>query len=93
MISNSSILCYFYKKIRGSVSKIIVLLIFVILNGCHFFKNQNEPSSKFLTDHITALVSTDKPRNYKNIESLNQAADYIEKNDENVFRSRFSARI
>jgi len=52
---------------------IILTLTILLTNGC--FANAVDTLS--IRNHLNKIINTEKPRNFKNIESLNSVADYI----------------
>lgn len=55
----------------------IILILF--LNSCDKGTSQtiSSKAEKELLNHFSAIINTDKPRNYKNIKALNSVAEYI----------------
>lgn len=66
--------------------KLFPLLIFLFFSNLIFASQIDTVSIKM---HLNNIINTEKPRNYKNLESLNFVADYIfnefKKHSDNVF--------
>ena len=57
--------------------KIFLLLLFFYVLLSYPAKAQQHPDKEIIHNHLTAITKTDRYRNYKNIGTLNEVADYI----------------
>lgn len=67
------------KSLKG---KILVLILFTSLVGCTHSQNKNNITLQFadtirINNDLINIINTQKPRNYKNIKTLDSVADYI----------------
>lgn len=57
-------------------TRIFLLLLFLCVLPLYVIEAQ-QANKEIIHNHLTAITKTDKFRNYKNIETLNEIADYI----------------